>query len=55
MIHNSAVFINTRLQPGAKRIALSKPFQRLPIKVKETVETVCSSFRWLHLAEARRK
>ena len=52
MTYNSAVFINTRLQPGAKTRVAGKPFQRLPVEFK-TVETVCRSFSWLHLAEAR--
>jgi hypothetical protein len=45
-------FINARLEPGANRRADGEPFQRLPVEFK-TVETVCRSFSWLHLAEAR--
>jgi hypothetical protein len=52
MTYRSAVFINTRLQPGAKTRLASKPFQRLSVESK-TVETVFRSFSWLHLAEAR--
>jgi len=52
MTYHSAVFSNTRLQPGAKMRVAGKPFQRLPVKFK-TVETVCRSFRLLYLAEAR--
>ena len=52
MTYHSAVFINSRLQPGAKTRVTSKPFQRLLAEFK-TVETVCRSFSWLHLAKAR--
>jgi hypothetical protein len=52
MTYLSAVFINTRLQPGATTRVAGKPFQRLPIEFK-TVETVCRCFSGLHLAEAR--
>ena len=51
MIHNSAAFINTRLQPGGKTRANGEPFQRLGSGVK-TVETVSGIFRQLHPAEA---
>jgi len=52
MTYNSAVFINTRLQPGATTRVAGKPLQRLSVGFK-TVETVYRSFTWLHLAEAR--
>jgi hypothetical protein len=52
MTYHSADFINTWLQPGAKEKVAGKPFQRLLVEFK-TVETVCRSFSWLHLAEAR--
>jgi hypothetical protein len=52
MIYHSALLINTGLRPGAKARVGGKPFQRLLVEFK-TVETVCSSFSWAHLAEAR--
>jgi hypothetical protein len=51
MIYGSAVFMSTQLQPHAKATVAGKPFQRLSVESK-TVETVCRSFSWLHLAEA---
>ena len=52
MTYHSAVSIDTWLQPGATTRVPRKPFQRLLFEFK-TVKTVCRSFRWLHLAEAR--
>ena len=52
MTYYSAVLINTQLEPGAKTRVTVEPFQRLTVESK-TVETVCRSCSWLHLAKAR--
>ena len=52
MIYHFADFINTRVEPGVKRRAGCKPFQRLSVS-RKTVETVRRPLICLHLAEAR--
>jgi len=52
MTYDSSVFINVRLRLGATTRIAGKPFQRLSVEFK-TVETVCGSFNWLHLAKAK--